>query len=168
VDSRVATASRPSPAATERIYPISELPIESAGTSPRPPAAQAIAAAAPVGRKRRATGSTSELASPVVQSADASPRSRATAASEPLARTLDADATRRALDAAARRARLCADQGARGSVVVTINGTGRAQKVSLSSTVGSQDACLLGAFGQVRVPPFSGPPVTVRRSFAIE
>jgi hypothetical protein len=168
-DSHVAAASRTSTAASERIYSISELPIESSATAQRSPAVQAIAVAAPVGRKRRATaksGSTTELASPGAQSAEGGP----TTASEPppLARTLDADAARRALDAAARRARLCADQGARGSVVVTINGAGRAQNVSLSSTVGSHDACLLGAFGQVRVPPFSGPPVTVRKSFAIE
>jgi hypothetical protein len=165
---QVAASPPPSAAASDRIYSISELPIESTAAVPRPPAAQAVAVAAPVARQRRATpksvtGSAAEAAEP----AEGNPP-RSAAASEPLGRTLDADAARRALDAAARRARLCAEQGARGSVVVTINGAGRVQNVSLSSTAGSHDGCLLRAFGQVRVPPFSGPPVTVRKSFSVE
>jgi hypothetical protein len=83
----------------------------------------------------------------------------------------DTDAARRALGGAVQKARVCAARGgAKGSMVVTFNQSGAVQSASLAGVAGTgvRKDCLVRVFAQARVPPFSGPPVTVRKSFDLQ
>jgi hypothetical protein len=162
---------KPAPAPTERIFSISDLPLESEATPSAPAPTQSVLAALSPSRKRRALakpagGGTEFASSPAPESSPA--KSVPSVESPPTTRGLDAEAARRALDGAARRARLCGDKGARGTVVVTFNVKGIVQSATVASAVGAQVDCLQRTFSQVRVPPFAGPPVTVKKSFSTD
>ncbi len=83
------------------------------------------------------------------------------------------DAARAALDGAAARASGCAQKNGptgRGRVTVTFSPNGKASQASVGppfagTPVGS---CAVGAFKAASVPPFSGGPVTVSKSFFIK
>lgn len=77
---------------------------------------------------------------------------------------------RRVLTSSASRAGRCASEGpASGSVIVTFAPTGFVQKASMSglSGKGVNVGCVLRAFQEARVSPFSGSAVTVRKGFQI-
>jgi len=79
----------------------------------------------------------------------------------------DATAARKALDYVASRTRHCTNSDVSGSVLVTFQPLGSVQDVSLTSITGDvkPKSCILGLFRTARVTPFSGGPVTVKKSF---
>ena len=79
----------------------------------------------------------------------------------------DATAARQALDYVASRTRHCTNSDVSGSVLVTFQPSGSVQDVSLTSIAGDvrSTSCILGLFRTARVTPFSGGPVTVKKSF---
>jgi hypothetical protein len=84
--------------------------------------------------------------------------------------SFDTGAARRILTSAASRAGRCASEGsANGSVLVTFAPTGFVQSATMSGLTGKgvNVGCVLRAFQEARVTPFSGAPVTVRKGFQI-
>lgn len=81
----------------------------------------------------------------------------------------DKNAARMALNSAALRARQCVDGKASGSVVVTFAPSGLVQSAALASINGEsvREACVLRAFRMAQITPYSGSPVTVRKSFRL-
>ncbi len=82
----------------------------------------------------------------------------------------DTGAARRVLTGSASRVSRCATDGpASGSVLVTFAPSGFVQSASISglSGQGVNVGCVLRAFQEARVSPFSGSPVTVRKGFQI-
>jgi hypothetical protein len=74
---------------------------------------------------------------------------------------------RRVLGSAASRAQSCAEGPVSGSVQVTFAPSGFVQNAVLSSIAGEnvRSACVLRAFQEARVSPFSGAPIAVKKSF---
>jgi hypothetical protein len=74
---------------------------------------------------------------------------------------------RRVLSSAASRAQSCADGPVSGSVMVTFAPSGFVQGASLNGLTGEnvRSGCVLRAFQEARVSPFSGDPVSVKKSF---
>ncbi|HEY5956545.1 MAG TPA: hypothetical protein VIV60_08335, partial [Polyangiaceae bacterium] len=99
------------------------------------------------------------------------PRSGAsTAESKAASGGFDTGAARRVLGSAAARASRCAADGpASGSVIITFAPSGFVQNASMSglSGKGVNAGCVLRAFQEARVSPFSGAAVTVRKGFQI-
>lgn len=88
----------------------------------------------------------------------------------PSAGSFDTGAARRVLTGSASRASRCATDGpASGSVIVTFAPSGFVQSASISglSGKGVNVGCVLRAFQEARISPFSGEPVTVRKGFQI-
>jgi hypothetical protein len=81
----------------------------------------------------------------------------------------NADMTRNALEQAAARAQLCGSGPLTGTVLVTFSPEGRTKAVRFESVVGSPTSadCLRSVFRSVRVSPFHGHEVTVRKSFSV-
>jgi hypothetical protein len=82
----------------------------------------------------------------------------------------DTGAARRILTSAAARASRCASEGsASGSVIVTFAPSGFVQSANMAGLKGqgTNAGCVLRAFQESRVAPFSGAPVTVRKAFSI-
>lgn len=82
----------------------------------------------------------------------------------------DTAAARRILTSAATRASRCASEGsASGSVLVTFAPSGFVQSANMAGIKGqgTNVGCVLRAFQEARVAPFSGAPVTVRKAFSI-
>jgi hypothetical protein len=81
--------------------------------------------------------------------------------------TFDTGQARRVLANAAVRAQGCADGALSGSVLVTFAPTGLVQSASLASVAGEgvRQGCVLRAFQEARVSPFSGAAVSVKKSF---
>jgi hypothetical protein len=81
--------------------------------------------------------------------------------------SFDRDGARTALKFAASRVRTCSNSGVTGSALITFGPSGTVQKVQITQMVGDDvDAnCVQRALAGTRVPPFTGAPVTVRKSF---
>jgi hypothetical protein len=81
--------------------------------------------------------------------------------------TFDRDGARTALKFAVARVRNCSNSGVTGSALITFGSSGTVQKVQVTQMVGDDvDAsCVNRALAGTRVPPFTGAPVTVRKSF---
>lgn len=93
-----------------------------------------------------------------------------TPASGSSAGAFDTAAARRILTSAAARAGRCASEGnASGSVIVTFAPNGFVQSAAMAGLKGqgTNVGCVLRAFQESRVAPFSGAPVTVRKAFSI-
>lgn len=80
---------------------------------------------------------------------------------------MNAAMARSALVSAASRAQTCAKGAVSGQVQVTFAPTGFVQSASLAGLQGNEvrPACVLRTFQEVRISPFTGDPVTVRKSF---
>jgi hypothetical protein len=93
--------------------------------------------------------------------------SSASAAQAGFNETFDRDGARTALRFAAARVRNCSNSGVTGSALITFGPSGTVQKVQITQMVGDDvDAsCVNRALSNTRVPPFTGAPVTVRKSF---
>ncbi|MGE5785985.1 MAG: hypothetical protein ACM3ZE_15410 [Myxococcales bacterium] len=84
--------------------------------------------------------------------------------------SFDTAAARRILTSSAARASRCASEGsASGSVVVTFAPSGFVQSATMAGLKGqgTNVGCVLRAFQEARVAPFSGSSVTVRKGFQI-
>lgn len=81
--------------------------------------------------------------------------------------SFDRDGARTALRFAVSRVRNCSNSGFTGSALITFVPAGTVQKVQLSQLVGDDvdTSCVTRALSGTRVPPFTGAPVTVRKSF---
>lgn len=91
----------------------------------------------------------------------------AAAAAPAVNESFDRDGARTALKFAAARVRNCSNSGVTGSALITFGPSGTVQKVQVTQMVGDDvDAsCVNRALAGTRVPPFTGAPVTVRKSF---
>ena len=81
--------------------------------------------------------------------------------------SFDRDGARTALKFAVSRVRNCSNSGVNGSALITFGPSGTVQKVQVTQMDGDDvDAnCVSRALSATRVPPFTGAPVTVRKSF---
>jgi hypothetical protein len=81
--------------------------------------------------------------------------------------SFDRDGARTALKFAASRVRNCSNSGVTGSALITFGPSGTVQKVQLAQLDGDDvdSSCVSRALSATRVPPFTGAPVTVRKSF---
>lgn len=81
--------------------------------------------------------------------------------------SFDRDGARTALRFAVSRVRNCSNSGFTGSALITFLPAGTVQKVQISQLVGDDvdTSCVTRALSGTRVPPFTGAPVTVRKSF---
>jgi hypothetical protein len=79
----------------------------------------------------------------------------------------DKEGARTALKFAAARVRNCSNSGISGSALVTFAPGGTVQSVKLSDLVGDDvdPNCITRALSAIRVPPFTGKVVTVRKAF---
>lgn len=79
----------------------------------------------------------------------------------------DKEGARTALQFAAARARNCSNSGMSGTALITFGPSGTVQKVQVTQLVGDDvdTGCVNRALSGTRVPPFTGAPVTVRKSF---
>jgi len=95
---------------------------------------------------------------------NASPAAAAQAAAND---SFDRDGARTALKFAASRVRNCSNSGVTGSALITFGPSGTVQKVQISQLDGDDvdSGCVNRALSGTRVPPFTGAPVTVRKSF---
>ena len=81
--------------------------------------------------------------------------------------SFDRDGARTALKFAASRVRNCSNSGVTGSALITFGPSGTVQKVQIAQLDGDDvdSGCVSRALSATRVPPFTGAPVTVRKSF---
>jgi hypothetical protein len=152
---------------------VEDLPKDSSGAHSvtRGDADQTSTATTSRGRSvsRRDSSSSSRVAPARVElssSPGASP-SRLSSSSQGSGMRMNAAMARSALMSASSRAQNCAKGAVSGQVQVTFAPTGFVQSASLAGLQGNEvrPACVLRAFQEVRISPFSGDPVTVRKSF---
>ncbi len=79
----------------------------------------------------------------------------------------DREGAKTALRFAIARVRNCSNSGLSGSALITFAPSGTVQSVQLNQLVGDDvdPSCVTRALSASRVPPFTGNPVTVRKSF---
>jgi len=102
------------------------------------------------------------------KSAAAGNASPAAAAAQAAANeSFDRDGARTALKFATSRVRNCSNSGVTGSALITFGPSGTVQKVQIAQLDGDDvdSGCVNRALSATRVPPFTGAPVTVRKSF---
>lgn len=159
--STLAAAAAPRDAATPGNAPTRPVAGASgSGTSGRAPAGPSPTARAVAAAPRPAAGA--------ALATRATPVSTATAAGG--ANGFDKNAARLAAISAAQRVGACTEEPASGVVVITFAPSGLVSNASIAALKGDsiRPDCVLRSFQAARINPFSGPPVTVQKSFVVK
>ena len=155
------TPTNASPALAD-VHRVEDLPVVSSGRS-------AVSSGSQNGSAKPSSGARHGVQPADIQLASAA-NTLGPSNPTPSAGGLDTGAARRVLTGSASRAGRCTSDGpASGSVLITFAPSGFVQSASISALSGRgvNVACVLRAFQEARVSPFSGGPVTVRKGFQI-
>ncbi|GEM_PF-4061553 len=157
---------------------VSALPAPRDAAAPVAPSPRPLAEAAHRGASGRATSAPSPIARPLAAAprpvaatalaTRPTPVSAATSAGG--GNSFDKNAARLAAISAAQRVGACTEEPASGVVVITFAPSGLVSNASIVALKGDsiRPDCVLRAFQAARINPFSGPPVTVQKSFVVK